>query len=138
MKLNVAAVQASPVYLDRDATIEKVGDLLAQAARQKAKLAVFGEAFVPTYPDWVWRLRPGDGYGVHDELYALLLDQSVAVPSKATERLGAVAKKTKTYLAIGVNEKEADRRAGSGYHTLLDFGPDRRRLGQDPQLLPPG
>jgi len=138
MKLNVAAVQASPVYLDREATIEKVGDLLAQAARQKAKLAVFGEAFVPTYPDWVWRLRPGDGYGLHDELYARLLDQAVAVPSKATDKLGAMAKKTKTYLAIGVNEKEGGRRAGTVYNTLLYFGPDGRLLGKHRKLLPSG
>ena len=51
----MAAVQATPVFLDRDATVEKVVELTAKAAAEGAGLVVFPEAFVPTYPDWVWR-----------------------------------------------------------------------------------
>lgn len=54
-----AAVQATPVFLDRDATVEKVVELTEKAAAQGAGLVVFPEAFVPAYPDWVWRPRPG-------------------------------------------------------------------------------
>jgi nitrilase len=56
--VTVAAVQAAPVLLDRDATIGKVVALTEQAAAQGARLVVFPEAFVPGYPDWVWRTRP--------------------------------------------------------------------------------
>ena len=53
-----AAVQATPVFLDREATVEKACGLVAKAAAEGAGLVVFPEAFVPTYPEWVWRARP--------------------------------------------------------------------------------
>ena len=48
----VAAVQAAYVLMDRDATIERVAALTAEAAANGAKLVVFPEAFVPGDPIW--------------------------------------------------------------------------------------
>ena len=77
-----AAVQATPVFCDRDATIEKVGGLTKEAAGQGAALVAFPEAFVPTYPDWVWRTTPwADG-----DWYARLADQCVDVPGPGVRR----------------------------------------------------
>ncbi len=56
--VTVAAVQAAPVLLDRDATVAKVVALCEKAAAEGARLVAFPEAFVPGYPDWVWRTRP--------------------------------------------------------------------------------
>jgi nitrilase len=134
MRFKVAAVQAAPVYLKREATIQKAGDLAADAARTGASLAVFPEAFVPTYPDWVWRMKPGDPLG--EELFTILADQAVRVPSAATEALGAIARKTRLYLVIGVNERDAEGRAATIYNTLLYFGPDGRLLGKHRKLMP--
>ena len=55
----IAAVQAAPVFLDREATVSKARELIAEAGRSGARLIVFPEAFIPTYPDWVWRIPPG-------------------------------------------------------------------------------
>jgi len=43
----VAAVQASYVPTNRDATIDRVAELTAAAARQGAQLVVFPEVYVP-------------------------------------------------------------------------------------------
>ena len=53
-----AAVQATPVFLDREATVEKVCRLAKEAGANGAELIVLPEAFVPGYPDWVWRSQP--------------------------------------------------------------------------------
>ncbi|MGH8990502.1 MAG: nitrilase-related carbon-nitrogen hydrolase, partial [Acidimicrobiia bacterium] len=55
--VRVAAVQAAPVFLNLDATVEKTVALTKEAAAGGAALVVFPEAFVPAYPDWVWRTR---------------------------------------------------------------------------------
>ena len=47
-----AAVQAAPVFLNREATIDKVETLLQEATEQGAKLVVFPESFIPCFPVW--------------------------------------------------------------------------------------
>src|SRR4029077_3806697 len=99
----VAAVQAAPVFLDRAATVEKACALVAEAGAAGAKLAAFPEAFVPAYPLWAWSIPAGDTHGLR-ELYSELLDQAVAIPSPATDRLGEAARESGVAIAIGVNE----------------------------------
>ncbi len=53
-RFTVAAVQAASVWLDRDATIEKVEALTSQAARNGAALVVFSESYIPTFPVMKW------------------------------------------------------------------------------------
>lgn len=50
----IAAVQAMPVYLNREATTEQACQRIEEASREGARLVVFPEAFIPTYPDWIW------------------------------------------------------------------------------------
>jgi len=132
--MKVAAVQATPAYLDRAATIERVQELTAEAAAEGARLVVFPEAFVPGYPDWVWRTtpwaRPSSG------LYERLLDQSVVVPGPATDALAATARTHGVYLAVGVDEREAH--GSTIYNSLLYFDPSGEILGVHRKLMPTG
>ncbi|MDQ1457738.1 MAG: nitrilase [Actinomycetota bacterium] len=126
----VAAVQAAPVFLDREATIEKVGTLTKEAAAAGARLVAFPEGFVPTYPDWVWRTTPwADG-----EWYARWIDQCVDVPGAACDALGEVARENGVHLAVPVNE----RAGGTVYNTILYFAPDGALLGKHRKLVATG
>ena len=49
-----AAVQASPVFLDRDATVDKGVRLIEEAAGNGAKLVAFPETWIPGYPGWIY------------------------------------------------------------------------------------
>jgi nitrilase len=130
--ITVAAVQASPVFLDRDATVDKACTLIEKAAAEGARLMVFGETFIPTYPDWVWHVEPwSDG-----AWFARLQEQSVVIPSPATEQLGEVARATESYVAIGINERE--EHGSTLFNTLLYIGPDGRVLGKHRKLVPTG
>jgi nitrilase len=131
--VTVAAVQATPVFLDREATVAKACDLVQEASREGAELVAFGEAFVPAYPDWVWRSKPwSDGH----VWYGRLLDNAVVVPSAATESLGTAARRAACYLAIGINER--DPHGSTLYNTYLYFGPDGALLGKHRKLMPTG
>lgn len=123
----LAAVQAASVFLDLEASVDKACTLIAAA---EADLIVFPESFVPGYPDWVWRTKPW-----HDAaLFARLQDQSVEVPSSATERLGEAARAAGAYVAMGVNEREG----GTLYNTLLYFAPDGSLAARHRKLMPTG
>jgi nitrilase len=133
-KVVVAAVQATPVFLDRDATVEKACALIEKAAADGANVVAFPEAFVPAYPDWVWRTTPwADGAA---RWYARLLDESVVIPSPATDALAEAARATSTYVAIGINER--DEHGTTIYNTLLYFGPDGVIIGKHRKLMPTG
>ncbi|MFN2595418.1 MAG: carbon-nitrogen hydrolase family protein [Actinomycetota bacterium] len=131
-KVVVASVQGTPVFLDRGATVEHAADLTAKAAADGARLVVFPETFVPTYPDWIWRTKPWS----HSDWFARLQDQSVVVPSLTTNRLSEIAKDQSVYLVMGVNERELH--GATLYNTLLYFGPNGELIGKHRKLMPTG
>jgi nitrilase len=133
----VAAVQASPVFLDRDATIDKACELIAEAGREGARLIVFPEAFIPAYPDWVWKIPSGEEE-VLNELYAELLANSVTIPGDATERLCRAARLANAYVAIGMSERNAEASGASLYNTLLYIDAQGQILGKHRKLVPTG
>src|SRR5581483_37530 len=87
----LAAIQACPVYLDVDRTLDKACALVAEAGRGGAQLAVFPEAFVPGYPIWSWLIPPGRTTELR-ELFSLLHAGAIAIPSAATDRLCTAAR----------------------------------------------
>jgi len=129
----MAAVQAAPVWMDREATIDKVEALIATAAAGGAGLVAFPEAFVPGQPIWIDTKVP---WTEPDDWHARLLDQAVVVPSAATERIGAAAAAANAYVVIGIQER--DEHGGTMYCTILYFAPDGSLLGKHRKLMPTG
>ena len=132
--VTAAVVQATPVFLHREETVDKVVRLIGEAAERRARVIAFPEAFVPGYPEWVWRLRPWGGPSA--ALYGRLLEQAVEVPGPVTLRLGRAAADTGAYVTIGVNERDP---AGSTlFNTLLTFAPDGSLLARHRKLMATG
>ena len=131
----VAAVCASPVFMDRDATVEKACGLIAEAAGQGAELIVFPETFIPTYPMWVWEIPASEG-GLMGELQAELVEQSVEIPGPATDRLCEAARRAGAHIVMGVNEPVTDTSGSSLYNTIVYIGADGDILGRHRKLVP--
>ncbi|HEX4965324.1 MAG TPA: carbon-nitrogen hydrolase family protein [Thermoanaerobaculia bacterium] len=131
----VAAVQASSVFLDREATVDKACALIAEAGARGARLVAFPEGFIPAYPFWVWFIPAGNTHALR-ELYAELLDQAVTVPSPATDRLCAAAREAGVNVAVGINERNAEASGSTLYNSLLYISADGRILGCHRKLVP--
>ena len=131
----VAAVQISPAFLDRDATVDRACQAVAEAGSRGARLVVFPEAFVPGYPLWVWCITPGQTHELR-ALYAELLDQAVTVPGAAVALLCEAARSAGVCVAIGVNERNTEASGTSLYNALLFIGADGRILGVHRKLVP--
>lgn len=132
--VKAAAVQATPVFLDREATVEKACKLVVEAGNEGAGLIVFPETFIPTYPDWVWRGNVWDE--TFGALYRRLLENAVEVPGPATDAIGKVARQARAYVSVGVNEREPN--GGTIYNTQVTIGPDGTVIGKHRKLMPTG
>ena len=133
----VAAVQAMPVFLNREATVEKACALIAQAGENGAKLVAFPEAFIPAYPDWVWAVPAGDDE-ILAGLYAELLANSVDIPGPVTDSLCEAAAQAGVYVVMGVNERNTEASGSSIYNTLLYIDDQGKIMGKHRKLVPTG
>jgi nitrilase len=120
--VRVAAIQATPVVLDAEATVEKACELLGRAAGEGARLAVLPETFVAVYPSNAWA-REAAGFSGWDELWGRLWDNSVDVGGPHVRALVDACRANDIHCVIGVNERE-DSRPGSLYNTMLTLGPE--------------
>ena len=137
--LRVAVVQADPVLFDREATIEKACHLIHDGATQGAELVLLPEAFVPAYPRGLsFGMVVGRRSPVGRRTWERTWENSVEVPSPATEALGKAVREAGVYLAIGVIERDSQFSRGTLYCTLLYFGPDGRIMGKHRKLKPTG
>ncbi|MDP9238285.1 MAG: carbon-nitrogen hydrolase family protein [Chloroflexota bacterium] len=129
-KFTAAAVQAAPVFLDREGTVDKACELIAEAGDAGADLIVFPETWVPGYPFWHTSPKVFSG-----DTFADLWKNSVEVPSASTVRLGKTAKDSGAYVVIGINERCTASR-GTLYNTLLYFSPAGEVIHRHRKLMP--
>lgn len=120
--VRIAAIQATPVILDAEATVSKALHLLAKAAGDGVKLAVFPETFIPLYPSGVWA-HAAARFGGFDEMWERLWANSVDVPGPHIDRFIEACAEHGIYCVLGVNERESAR-PGSLYNTMVLLGPE--------------
>jgi nitrilase len=129
-KFKAAAVQASPVFLNVDATIEKACSIIAEAAGNGASLVAFPEVFVAGYPYWNWIMTPVQGSKWYEKLYV----NSITVPGPETDRICKAAKEHNCHIVIGVNER--GQSFGELYNTNLIIDNKGNLVGKHRKLVP--
>lgn len=116
--VRAAAVQLSPALYSREGTIEKVVQAIRDLGRRGVQFATFPETVVPYYPYFSFVQSPVQNIMGPEQ--RKLMDQSVAVPSAATEAIVQAAKEAGTVVSIGVNERDG----GTLYNAQLLFDAD--------------
>lgn len=118
--INVALAQISPVWLDREATLDKIIKTLTQAKSQGAELVVFGEALLPGYPFWL-ALTDGAAWNkpVVKELHRHYSINAVDIERGDLIDVCAFAKANSVAIYLGIIERPSDRGGHSLYASLV-------------------
>lgn len=133
-----AAVQAAPVlrdepvYIDLAATLDKACKLIAQAGGNGARLIVFPEGFLPTFP--YWSVNVDQPYE-WTRLWKEFVNNSVEVPSAETEALCRAAKEADAFVVMGINERDRAH-GGRMYNATLFISPYDGVLGVHRKVNP--
>ena len=130
-RFKAAAVQTAPVFLDTDATVEKVIRLIGEAAANGARLVAFPEVFVAGYPYWSWIGNPVEG----SPWFERLVRSAVEVPGPEVGKIAAAAARHKINVVIGINERNRQS-IGTLYNTVLTISDEGRILGRHRKLVP--
>ncbi len=130
-RIKLAAIQAAPVFFDKAASLEKACDLIAEAGREGADIAAFGETWLPGYPFFI-EAPLGDLWW---EAAALYLENAITVPGPETDRLCKAAKQAGLDIVIGVAELEPATRS-SVYASLVFISKDGELLGRHRKIKP--
>ncbi len=130
-KFKAAAVIASPVLFDLDATIDKCCQFIQEASDHGAELVVFPETFLPLYPWWIWM-------GINNtrrlDLYKKLFKSSVDIMGKSFCKIRERAKEKEIYVMMGINERDAM----TLYNTQVFISHKGEIIGKRRKLVPTG
>lgn len=137
MKVTVCVVQDSPVFFDKDKTIDKIETITRQYAKQGCELIVFPESFIPGYPrGFSFGAKIGSRTDEGRKLYSEYHKNSFDCEGKEMKRLEQLAKTENVYLVVGVTEKQESN--GSLYCSMLYVSPTDGLLGVHRKIKPTG
>ena len=118
--LKVGIAQISPVWLNRELTLDKIIEYVGSAAQKDCELIVLGEALLPGYPFWI-ELTDGARFNssVQKEIHAHYLQNAVQIEAGHLNRLCEAATQHRIAVALGCIERALDRGGHSIYASLI-------------------
>jgi nitrilase len=137
MKVKVGVVQDSPVFFDKEATLDKIESILREHSKEGHQLMVFPESFIPGYPrGFTFGARIGKRTEEGRDLYAEYRQNSMDLEGNSLKRLEKLAKSYKVYLVMGITERSSSH--GSLYCSMLYISPEKGLLGVHRKIKPTG
>lgn len=136
MATKVAVIQKPPVLLDRQKTIASMLDSIDEAVAEGASLLVFPEAYIPGYPTWVWRLRPGGDMALAADIHARLRENAVDLASDVLQPVQDSAARHGVTIIVGVHELESEFSGTTLFNTVIVIGPEGTILNRHRKLMP--
>jgi nitrilase len=134
--MRVAVVQHPPHLLDGPTTLASAVDRVHEAADAGARLIVFPETYIPGYPVWIWRLRPGPDYGVTSAIHAKLIENSIDLVADGLRPLRDAAAERGVVVVCGIHEREGEFSRATLYNTVVTIGSDGEIRNRHRKLMP--
>ncbi|HEV7976300.1 carbon-nitrogen hydrolase family protein [Amycolatopsis sp.] len=126
----VAAVHAAPVFMDTEATVDKVIGFVQQAGQQGIDLLVFPEVFVPGYPYWIECYPPLQQVAANVQYTRA----SVEVPGPEIARIQSACAQAGVEVVLGISERLAG--TGTCFNSQVFIDADGTLLGVHRKLQP--
>jgi len=136
MNIKVAISQKPPVLLDLEASINQAVETINQVAKEGAQLIVFPEAFLPGYPTWIWRLRPGGDIALGNTIHTKLRNNSVNIANGDLDRVCEAAAKNNIVVVIGMNEIDSEFSGTTLFNTVVVIDSNGSILNRHRKLMP--
>ena len=122
--LTVGIAQISPVWLNREATLEKIIEYVHSAGHEGCQLLAFGEALLPGYPFWIEH-TDGARFNstIQKEIHAHYLQNAVQIEAGHLDHLCKAAAHHQLAVVLGCIERASDRGGHSLYAALVYIDP---------------
>jgi len=118
--ITIGLAQIAPVWLQRDATLDKLVTWIADAAAKECDLVAFGEALVPGYPFWVERTEGAKfESGLQKELFAHYVREGVCIEDGDLDPVCKTARDHGIAAYLGVMERASNRGGHSLYCSMV-------------------
>ncbi|WP_367388348.1 carbon-nitrogen hydrolase family protein [Lewinella sp. LCG006] len=123
-QLKVGFAQIAPVWLQRQATIDKMLSYIQQAGEQGCQLLTFGETLLPGYPFWL-DFTDGARFNsaLQKEMHAHYLEEAIQIERGDLAAFCQAARAYQMALLFGIVERPADRGGHSVYCSLVYITP---------------
>lgn len=132
----IAIIQEAPYVLDKARTVAQAASIIDTVAAQGAELIVFPEAFIPGYPAWIWRLRPGGDWGVSEALHTRLLKNAIDLSSDDLNPIMQAAKANQVTVVCGVNERDSENSRTTIYNAVITIDTQGNIVNHHRKLMP--
>ncbi len=129
--VKVAAVHAAPVFLNREATLQKALAFINEAARNGAELIAFPESFIPGFPVWAALWSPIDNH----DWFRKMAANSVLVDGPEIAALAAEAARLGVFVSMGFSESTRVS-VGCLWNANVLIGDDGTLLNHHRKLVP--
>lgn len=99
-QFKAALAHVAPVFLDKDATVDKACSLIREAAKHGAQIIVFPETYIPAFPVWCALQAP-----IHNhDLFCTLAANSIKVDGPELALIAETARECEMFVSMGFNE----------------------------------
>jgi aliphatic nitrilase len=130
-KFKACSAHVSPIFLNAKATMEKACSLIAEAARNGARLIAFPESYLPGFPVWAGVQSPINNH----DFFKRLAAESIEVPGPEVQQLCDAAREHAIIVSMGISERTSVS-VGCLWNSNLLIGSDGEILNHHRKLMP--
>lgn len=137
--IRVAVAQASSIFADKDASIQKAVKLISDAGKQNANIILLSETFISGYPrGFTYGAYVGSRSQAGRKDFERYWKSSMSLSSEETKPLRDAAKEAEAYVVVGISEQGEAGNRGTLYNTMLYISPTGEVIGKHRKLMPTG